>query len=412
MSTPNKRYNFVNLNRNFLPNNVKNKLLYSTYGESNSLDENVIKNIKAFNELKQKKKNGTKSSHYPKALIKYDYNKNSTVKNIHKSIFPKEAFTESSQPTESITEINENNKSSDDNLYKDIHNILFPVDSFKLPSKQNYDLSIQPKVFVQYIPRKGEIPRKIVIERTKKKYASINIAELLLKNGITSEDLYNLLLPNNIPTENLKSKYSDSLKIPLEYFDNTEYESRTIEEWLNINRNPIEIPNKEKGDTILFASIPLPAIAFEYPEWRECYVTGYNYENDLWNIKWKETSTWYVEENISNENEDKDENIIDSMLENSTDSLNIKNENDNNTESIKTSIRSSENKKKNIWISRYIINYKIYYITFDNIHYLIYYIFRLRFCFKAENPEKYVERVMHAINEKEKAKKIIVMNNE
>ncbi|KAL6609170.1 dynein heavy chain and region D6 of dynein motor-domain-containing protein [Neocallimastix sp. 'constans'] len=386
MSTPNKRYNFVNLNRNFLPNNVKNKLLYSTYGESNSLDENVIKNIKAFNELKQKKKNGTKSSHYPKALIKYDYNKNSTVKNIHKSIFPKEAFTESSQPTESITEINENNKSSDDNLYKDIHNILFPVDSFKLPSKQNYDLSIQPKVFVQYIPRKGEIPRKIVIERTKKKYASINIAELLLKNGITSEDLYNLLLPNNIPTENLKSKYSDSLKIPLEYFDNTEYESRTIEEWLNINRNPIEIPNKEKGDTILFASIPLPAIAFEYPEWRECYVTGYNYENDLWNIKWKETSTWYVEENISNENEDKDENIIDSMLENSTDSLNIKNENDNNTESIKTSIRSSENKKKNIWISR------------------------LRFCFKAENPEKYVERVMHAINEKEKAKKIIKYN--
>lgn len=70
MSTPNKRYNFVNLNRNFLPNNVKNKLLYSTYGESNSLDENVIKNIKAFNELKQKKEKWDKKFSLSKSINK------------------------------------------------------------------------------------------------------------------------------------------------------------------------------------------------------------------------------------------------------------------------------------------------------------------------------------------------------
>jgi len=76
MSTPNKRYNFVNLKRKFLPKNVNNRLLYSTYRESSSSEENIIKNLTAFNKLKRKKKNESKTSHYPKALVKYNYKKN------------------------------------------------------------------------------------------------------------------------------------------------------------------------------------------------------------------------------------------------------------------------------------------------------------------------------------------------
>lgn len=355
MSIPNKQYYFVNFNRNFIPKNVKNKLLYSNYGESITSEDNIIKNLNAFNKFKKKKKKESKTTHYPKALVKYNYkNKSQDKKTLDISIFPREAFTESSQATES-QELNENNKSSDDLLYKNIQDILLPIKAFKLPSKQKYDLSIQPKVFVQYKPRKGEVPRKIVIERTKKKYASINIGNLFYKNGISPEDLYNLLSPNDkIVTSNeiKESKYFNSLKIPLEYFDNTEYESRITEEWLNVDKKPLEIQKREKSDTIPFASIPLPAVAFDYPIWRDCYVIGYNYENNLWNIKWKETSMWYVEENISCEDEDFEENIIDSMLENKLNAINLKVKNDDDEENIVNSTKASVNEKKNIWISR------------------------------------------------------------
>jgi len=312
MSTPNKRYNYIGLNRDFIPNNVKNKLLYSNSSDSHTNSEqNLTKNdISAL--LNKNRKRASKASHYPKAIVKYNYKKKAEEKkSLDTTIFPREAFTESS------TEENNQNNESNDSLYKNIQNILLPVKSFKLPSKKKYDLSIQPKVFVQYTPRKGEVPRKIVIERTKKKYANYDISELFYENKITPEDLYNLLLPNDDSINSkkiMKSKYADSLKIPLEYFDNTEYESRIVEEWLNVDKKPYVI-RKQEEDSIPFASIPLPAVAFDYPEWRDCYVIGYNYETDMWNIKWKETSSWYVEENINNENEDNEEYIIDSMLE-------------------------------------------------------------------------------------------------
>jgi len=337
MSTPKKRYNFVGLNREFIPKNEKNKLLYPNYNDSgnNNSEYNSVS-------ISKKRKNAPKTSHYPKALVKYNYNKKSNEKkNLDVSIFPREAFTEKSTEDE-----HKHNSESNDSLYKNIQNILLPVKAFKLPSKKKFDLSIQPKVFVQFIPRKGEIPRKIIIERTKKKYANFDIENAFYKNNITPEYLYNLLLPNDtsIKTDKIKrSKYADSLKIPLDYFDNTEFETRIIEEWLNIDKKVSELPQQQE-DTIPFASIPLPAVAFDYPEWRDCFVIGYNYETNMWNIKWKETTTWYDEEVINSENEDLDEFIIDSMLEDRPKSK-ITDINENNVEE---SLNNENNNPKKI----------------------------------------------------------------
>jgi len=357
MSKPNKRYNFIGLNREFIPKNEKNKLLYGNYVNSeNNHSEHNTSSVA----ISKRRKNAPKTTHYPKVIVKYNYKKISEEKkSLDTNIFPKEAFTEKS------TEDNQKHSSESNNsLYNIIQNVLLTKKTFKLPSKSKFDLSIQPKVFAQYKSKKGEIPRKIIIERTKKKYANFDIGEEFYKNNITPEDLYNLLQPNDdtIKTDKVKqSKYADSLKIPLEYFDNTDFESRIIEEWLNIDKNPYELPQRQE-DVMPFASIPLPAVAFDYPEWRDCFVMGYNYETNMWNIKWKETSTWYDEETINSDNEDLDEYIIDSMLEDRPNSKQTvtTTENSNNKKSNNENNLSEDNSKDNeehglISVSRYIL---------------------------------------------------------
>ncbi|XP_049894014.1 dynein axonemal heavy chain 1 [Epinephelus moara] len=89
----------------------------------------------------------------------------------------------------------------------------------------------KPKVQIAYQTIPGQVPRKLVIERLRREYLEIDFEQLLAEKGISS----NLLMPihqsssdeNVTTTDNAVSPY-----LPLEIFDNEEYECRTPEDWL------------------------------------------------------------------------------------------------------------------------------------------------------------------------------------
>jgi len=88
---------------------------------------------------------------------------------------------------------------------------------------------VDPKVMEPFVPIPGKPPRKVVIDRQRKLFASLDIEELLLELGIDYKN----------PQEN----QADWL--PLEPFDDTEYDCRLPDEWIEYgydedgNFNPI-----------------------------------------------------------------------------------------------------------------------------------------------------------------------------
>jgi len=75
---------------------------------------------------------------------------------------------------------------------------------------------VDPKVMEPFEPIPGRPPRKVVIDRQRKLFASLDIEELLLELGIDYRN------PPNNPADWL----------PLEPFDDTEYDCRQPEEWI------------------------------------------------------------------------------------------------------------------------------------------------------------------------------------
>jgi len=86
-----------------------------------------------------------------------------------------------------------------------------------------------PKVMEPFIPIPGKPPRKVVIDRQRKLFASLDIEELLLEL--------------EIDYRNPQSNQADWL--PLEPFDDLEYDCRLPHEWIELgydengNFNPI-----------------------------------------------------------------------------------------------------------------------------------------------------------------------------
>ncbi|XP_040889376.1 dynein heavy chain 1, axonemal [Toxotes jaculatrix] len=91
-----------------------------------------------------------------------------------------------------------------------------------------------PKVQIPYKTIPGQIPRKLAIERRRREYLNLDFEQLLAEKGIDS----NLLMPRspsyrdeNVTTVDLVSPY-----LPLEIFDNEEYDCRTPEDWLALGK--------------------------------------------------------------------------------------------------------------------------------------------------------------------------------
>jgi len=81
---------------------------------------------------------------------------------------------------------------------------------------------VDPKVMEPFVPIPGKPPRQVVIDRQRKLFASLNIEELLLELGIDYKN----------PT----AHQADWL--PLEPFDDTEYDCRLPEEWIEYGVDP------------------------------------------------------------------------------------------------------------------------------------------------------------------------------
>jgi len=77
--------------------------------------------------------------------------------------------------------------------------------------------ALEPKVMAPFSARPGETPRKVQIERKKRLFAMQDMAELLKEQGV------------DCTADGMKAHSS---RLPLESFDNTEYESRTHKEWV------------------------------------------------------------------------------------------------------------------------------------------------------------------------------------
>ncbi|XP_051804747.1 dynein axonemal heavy chain 1-like isoform X2 [Acanthochromis polyacanthus] len=88
-----------------------------------------------------------------------------------------------------------------------------------------------PKVQIPYETRPGEIPRKLAIERYRREYLKVDFEQLLAGKRIASD----LLMPKHLNNSDEHGTTPDdpvSAYLPLEMFDNEEYDCRTPEDWL------------------------------------------------------------------------------------------------------------------------------------------------------------------------------------
>ncbi|XP_004676628.1 PREDICTED: dynein heavy chain 1, axonemal [Condylura cristata] len=97
----------------------------------------------------------------------------------------------------------------------------------------------EPKVQVPFLVLPGQCPRKIEIERRKRLYLSLDIEQLLAKEGIDS----NKLMPRH-PDLHHPQTIEQGLDplfpiyLPLKVFDNEEFDCRTPSEWINMGLEP------------------------------------------------------------------------------------------------------------------------------------------------------------------------------
>ena len=98
--------------------------------------------------------------------------------------------------------------------------------------------AVEPKVHCPFETRPGQVPRKIEIERKKRIYNSHNIEELLSDRGLDYND------------SEFSDPNSDVNLLPLDAFDNTDFECRSVAAWLALGTNAegkISLPAKALG---------------------------------------------------------------------------------------------------------------------------------------------------------------------
>ena len=101
--------------------------------------------------------------------------------------------------------------------------------------------SWDPKVQVPYKVDSGNTPRKLEIERRKRQYSKLakNFEPLLTQHNVRTQELMPITDHSSKALLNSSSRSGDSSPVfpsflPLEIFDNTEFDCRTPEEWLNL----------------------------------------------------------------------------------------------------------------------------------------------------------------------------------
>ena len=228
-----------------------------------------------------------------------------------------------------------------------------PVPPPRKFQRADYVKAMEPKVLLPYEARPGQTPRKIEIERRKRIYSSQNIGVLI------REEIRAALGPNGHAIERLGSG-SDGISdpgtpegagtagtpvaravdeedvdlsgdfLPLEYFDDVEYDERTVWEWLNMlgdatpsNRTPNALLSRSNPQAsasmeapIHLAAIPVPAKALDGTKWRNCLVIAYDHLSGKWKIKWRKAEGWdYDRPQEDEENGEEDEPDEEAVVE-------------------------------------------------------------------------------------------------
>ncbi|XP_056267415.1 dynein axonemal heavy chain 1 [Pseudoliparis swirei] len=88
---------------------------------------------------------------------------------------------------------------------------------------------ISQKVHLPYQTLRGQIPRKLAIERRRREYLKLDFEQLLAEEGIDSD---RLILRHKSGGEVTSTDEPAPPYLPPEVFDDTEYDSRTPDDWL------------------------------------------------------------------------------------------------------------------------------------------------------------------------------------
>lgn len=125
-----------------------------------------------------------------------------------------------------------------------------------------------------YTTRPGQVPRKIEIERKKRLYASQDITKILLAEGVD----------HSKPAESAFAHIGRGVPVlPLEVFDNENFEERTPNEWMRIAHG-------KDG-----SMVGLPAKALHVDKqgagaWKDGRVVGYAEKEKKYEVHWSDIS--------------------------------------------------------------------------------------------------------------------------
>ena len=209
----------------------------------------------------------------------------------------------------------------------------------------NYRKALEPKVARPFINRIDQTPRKIEMERKKRLYSSLDLKNLIDAELNSLKDLGHLpkhashikVKKSATVTETVISEDASLIQqpinreaddvsqlLPLEAFDDTEFDVRTVDDWLDMTSIPDDscpensaapaFPKKARQHAstlrkgiikpgfpdVRFAVVPLPAKAFDGLEWRDCIVIAYDDAQQLWKVKWRSYNGWELDKKSEN----------------------------------------------------------------------------------------------------------------
>ena len=132
-------------------------------------------------------------------------------------------------------------------------------------------MRLEPKLIAPFKPQPGKPPRRIAIERTKRLYKSQNVEELLKQQGVDYQ-----LHAINVDHETGKNSF-----LPLQIFDDTEFEPRNPEEWAQLGTN-------EEG----VCCVPAKGLRLgpdNKGSFIPCEMVEYRAEDNIYVVRWTDT---------------------------------------------------------------------------------------------------------------------------
>jgi hypothetical protein len=212
--------------------------------------------------------------------------------------------------------------------------------------KVDYRKALEPKVMLPYESTPGQTPRKIEIERRKRLFAAQKIEDLIAKETVTVFSESNMpeiakAEGGEVTVSSVDFEDEFAKRLPLSFFDDTEYEQRTLQEWLDmrvdhsgsaqkIDSSKTTTTSKKssapvnEAPKIMEATVPIPAKALFITlkrtqdlmemsseniaetekiesNWKDCIATAYDTKEQKWKIRWIKFSGWDLDGNHDEE---------------------------------------------------------------------------------------------------------------